>query len=77
MTNTCKNIRPTCLCKGASEVSVCRVADFDLELARTATAAKTCLDDAAKLAGIDVSYNSTFHLCKETMNTANATRAGR
>ena len=76
MTNTRKNVRPTCLHKGASEVSVCRVVDFDLELARTATAAKTCLDDAAKRTGIDASYNLTFHLRKETMNMANATRAG-
>ena len=71
-----KNGRPSCLHEGALEAVVCRVADFDLELAQMALMALNSLDDLDKLAGIDVCYNSTFHMCEEHVHMANMTRAG-
>ena len=66
----------SCLCEGASEAVVCRVADFDVELAQMASTAISSLNDLAKLAEIDTCYNSTFHMCEEHVHMANTSRAG-
>ena len=62
--------------EGASEAVVCRVADFDVELARMASTAVSSLDDPAKLAEIDACYDSTFHMHEEHVHMANTSGAG-
>ena len=66
----------SCLHEGASEAAVCRVADFDVELAQMASAAVSSLDDLAKLAEIDACYDLTFHMCEEHVHMANMSRVG-
>ena len=67
---------PFRLREGASEAVVCRVADFDVELARMASTALNSLDDPGRLAEIDACYDSTFHMREEHVHMANTTRAG-
>ena len=66
----------SCLHEGASEAAVCRVADFNMELAQMASAVVSSLNDPAKLAGIDACYDSTFHMHKEHVHMANMSRVG-
>jgi len=67
---------PSRLREGASEAVVCRVADFDVELARMASTAVGSLDDPARLAEIDECYDSTFHMREEHVHMANTSGAG-
>ena len=76
ITGACKSGCVSRLREGASEAVVCRVADFDMELARMASAAISSLDDPTKLAEIDACYDSTFHMCKEHVHMANMSGAG-
>jgi hypothetical protein len=76
LTGARKTGRPSRLREGASEAVVCRVADFDVELARMASTAISSLDDPAKLAEIDACYDSTFHMREEHVHMANTSGAG-
>ena len=76
ITGARKTGRPSCLREGASEAAACRVADFDIELARMASAAVSSLDDPTKLAEIDACYDSTFHMHEEHVHMANTSGAG-
>ena len=76
ITGAHKTGHPSCLCKGASEAVVCRVADFDVELAQMASMVVSSLDDPAKLAEIDTCYDSTFHMHEEHVHMANMSGAG-
>ena len=76
LTGAHKSSHLSCLCEGVSEAVVCRVADFDMELAQMALTAVSSLDDPAKLAEIDACYDSTFHMCEEHVHMANTSRAG-
>ena len=76
ITGARKTGRLSRLREGASEAVVCRVADFDVELARMASTAVGSLDDPAKLAEIDACYDSTFHMREEHVHMANTSGAG-
>ena len=76
LTGACKSGHLSCLHEGASEAAACRVADFDVELARMALAAVSSLDDLTKLAEIDACYDLTFHMHKEHAHMANMSRVG-
>ena len=76
LTGARKSGRPSHLREGASEAVVCRVADFDMELARMASTALNSLDDPSKLTEIDACYDSTFHMREEHVHMANTTGAG-
>ena len=76
ITGARKTGRLSRLREGASEAVVCRVADFDVELARMASTAVSSLDDPAKLAEIDACYDSTFHMREEHVHMANTSGAG-
>ncbi len=76
ITGARKTGRPSRLHEGASEAVICRVADFDVELARMASTAVSSLDDPAKLAEIDACYDSTFHMREEHVHMANMSGAG-
>ena len=76
ITGARKTGRLSRLREGASEAVVCRVADFDVELARMASTAVGSLDDPAKLAEIDACYDLTFHMREEHVHMANTSGAG-
>ena len=76
ITGARKSGRASRLREGASEAVVCRLADFDVELARMASAAIGSLDDPTKLAEIDTCYDSTFHMREELVHMANTSGAG-
>ena len=76
LTGARKNGRPSHLREDASEAVVCRVADFDVELAQMASTAINSLDDPNKLAEIDACYDLTFHMCEEHVHMANTSGAG-
>ena len=76
ITGACKSGCASCLCKGASEAVVCRLADFDVELAQMASAVISSLNDPTKLVEIDTCYDSTFHMCEELVHMANTSGVG-
>jgi hypothetical protein len=76
LTGARKSSCPSRLREGASKAVVCRVADFDVELAQMASTVLNSLNDPGKLTEIDMCYDLTFHMCEEHVHMANTTGAG-